>query len=62
MATRMRFYIFKIMLVFPIFLKKIKTINTLEDKVFAITKEIDVEFQKISLQIKKLGGHDITKE
>ena len=42
--------------------KKIKTINTLEDKVFAITKEIDVEFKKIELQIKKLGGHDITKE
>jgi capsule polysaccharide export protein KpsE/RkpR len=40
--------------------KKIKTINTLEDKVFAITKEIDVEFKKIELQIKKLGGHDIT--
>ncbi len=42
--------------------KKIKTINTLEDKVFAITKEIDVEFQKIDLQIKSMGGHDITKE
>ena len=42
--------------------KKIKTINTLEDKVFNITKEIDVEFKKIELQIKKLGGHDITKE
>ena len=42
--------------------KKIKTINTLEDKVFGITKEIDVEFKKIELQIKKLGGHDITKE
>ena len=42
--------------------KKIKTINTLEDKVFAITKEIDVEFKKIEMQIKNLGGHDITKE
>jgi len=42
--------------------KKIKTINTLEDKVFAITKEIDVEFKKLNLQIKALGGHDITKE
>ena len=42
--------------------KKIKTINTLEDKVFGITKEIDVEFKKIELQIKNLGGHDITKE
>jgi len=42
--------------------KKIKTINTLEDKVFAITKEIDVEFKKINLQILNLGGHDITKE
>ena len=42
--------------------KKIKTINTLEDKVFAITKEIDVEFKKIELQIKSMGGHDITKE
>ena len=41
--------------------KKIKTINTLEDKVFGITKEIDVEFKKIELQIKALGGHDITK-
>ena len=41
--------------------KKIKTINTLEDKVFGITKEIDVEFKKIELQIKSLGGHDITK-
>ncbi len=42
--------------------KKIKTINTLEDKVFAITKEIDVEFKKIEMQIKTIGGHDITKE
>ncbi len=42
--------------------KKIKTINTLEDKVFGITKEIDVEFKKIELQIKNLGGHDISKE
>ena len=42
--------------------KKIKTINTLEDKVFGITKEIDVEFKKINLQIKTLGGHDISKE
>ena len=42
--------------------KKIKTINTLEDKVFAITKEIDVEFKKLNLQILSLGGHDITKE
>ena len=42
--------------------KKIKTINTLEDKVFGITKEIDVEFKKFNLQIKSLGGHDITKE
>ena len=41
--------------------KKIKTINTLEDKVFGITKEIDVEFKKIELQIQSLGGHDITK-
>ena len=41
--------------------KIIKTINTLEDKVFGITKEIDVEFKKIELQIKALGGHDITK-
>ena len=42
--------------------KKIKTINTLEDKVFGITKEIDVEFKKLNLQIKSLGGHDISKE
>ena len=42
--------------------KKIKTINTLEEKVFGITKEIDVEFKKIELQIKNLGGHDISKE
>ena len=42
--------------------KKIKTINTLEVKVFEITKEIDVEFKKLNLQIKTLGGHDITKE
>ena len=42
--------------------KKIKTINTLEDKVFGITKEIDVEFKKLELQIKSLGGHDISKE
>jgi len=42
--------------------KKIKTINTLEDKVIGITKEIDVEFKKIELQIKNLGGHDISKE
>ena len=42
--------------------KKIKTINTLEDKVFGITKEIDVEFKKFNLQIKSLGGHDISKE
>ena len=41
--------------------KKIKTINTLEDKVFGITKEIDVDIKKIELQIKALGGHDITK-
>ena len=42
--------------------KKIKTINVLEKKVFDITKEIDVEFKKIEMQIKNLGGHDITKE
>ena len=41
--------------------KKIKTINTLEDKVFAITKEIDVEFKAIDLKLKTLGGHDIIK-
>ncbi len=41
--------------------KKIKTINTLEDKVFAITKEIDVEFKAIDLKLKSLGGHDIIK-
>jgi len=41
--------------------KKIKTINTLEDKVFDITKEIDVEFKKIELQIKSLGGVSIIK-
>jgi len=41
--------------------KKIKTINTLEDKVFNITKEIDVEFKAIDLKLKTLGGHDIIK-
>ena len=41
--------------------KKIKTINTLEDKVFDITKEIDVEFKKIELQIKNLAGVSIIK-
>jgi len=41
--------------------KKIKTINTLEKKVFDITKEIDVEFKAIDLKLKTLGGHDIIK-
>tara|TARA_R110001592_G_scaffold192795_13_gene439826 strand:+ start:4842 stop:5225 length:384 start_codon:yes stop_codon:yes gene_type:complete len=41
--------------------KKIKTINTLEKKVFDITKEIDVEFKAIELKLKSLGGHDIIK-
>ena len=41
--------------------KKIKTINTLEKKVFEITKEIDVEFKAIDLKLKTLGGHDIIK-
>lgn len=41
--------------------KKIKTINTLEDKVFSITKEIDVEFKAIELKLKSLAGHDIIK-
>jgi len=40
---------------------KIKTINTLEKKVFDITKEIDVEFKAIDLKLKTLGGHDIIK-
>ena len=41
--------------------KKIKTINTLEKKVFDITKEIDVEFKAIDLKLKTLDGHDIIK-
>ena len=41
--------------------KKIKTINTLEKKVFDITKEIDVEFKAIDLKLKTLGGHYINK-